>query len=128
MEELMRIATLAVLGLAMTLLLKRDVPPLALIVTIALIIAILMMAINTLGQVNAFIMRAAEVAELNGDILVPLMKTVAIAVIVRVFASLCRDACETAIAAAVEIAGAAIALVLLLPLFNAVLELTVHLL
>ena len=128
MDELMRITALAVLGLAMTLLLKRDVPPMALLVTIALIIAILLTAIRMLGEVNHFIMRAAEVASLSGEILVPLLKTVAIAVIVRVFASLCRDACETAIATTVEIAGAAIALVLLLPLFNAVLELSVQLL
>jgi len=128
MDELIRITVLAVLGLAMTLLLKRDIPPLALVITVALLIVILMITINTLGQVNTFIQQAAEVAELNSEILVPLLKTVAIAIIVRVFASLCRDACETAIASAVEIAGAAIALVLLLPLFNAVLELTVQLL
>ena len=128
MDELMRITALSVLGLAMTLLLKRDVPPMALLVTVALIIIILTAVINALGQVNQFIMRAAEAASLSGDILVPLLKTVVISIIVRVLASLCRDACETAIASAVEVAGAAIALVLLLPLFNAVLELTVALL
>ena len=123
MDEFMRIVALTILCLGLAVLLKRDVPPMAMLVSLSLTVGVLLWLIRPLAEVNAFISRVADIAAVSGEILVPLLKAVAIAIVVRVFASLCRDATETAMASVVEITGAVTALTLMLPLFNAVLDL-----
>ncbi len=127
MDELTKIAVLTVPILALAVLLKRDVPPLALMVSVLAVVAVLMVVLTQLSQVNGLITRAAELADMGGELITPLLKTVGIALVVKVLASLCRDAQETALASAVEIAGAVAAVVVLLPLLHAVLNLCVSL-
>ena len=60
-------------------------------------------------------------------LLTPLYKTVGIALVVKVGGGLCRDAGESALAAALEFAGTVCALLTALPLLRAVLELITEL-
>ena len=70
----------------------------------------------------------ADTAGLSPAVLAPVVKTVGIAVLTRVSAELCRDAKEGGIAAFVETAGAAAALLVSLPLLKTVLSMVTGLL
>ena len=53
----------------------------------------------------------------------PVLKTVGVAVVVRIMSALCRDSGQSALAAKLEIMGAILALSMCLPLLEQVLEL-----
>ena len=60
--------------------------------------------------------------EISSTLFLPLLKTAGIAVVTRIGADLCRDAGESAVASAVEMAGAMGALLAVLPLMQAAWE------
>ena len=60
--------------------------------------------------------------EISSTLFLPLLKTAGIAVVTRIGADLCRDAGESAMASAVEMAGAMGALLAVLPLMQAAWE------
>ena len=74
-----------------------------------------------------FLERLAEQSGVSRTLLTPLYKTVGIALVVKVGGGLCRDAGESALAAALEFAGTICALLTALPLLRAVLELITEL-
>lgn len=124
MEE---VAAVAVVGAVCAAVLKKQVPDLALVVTLCAVALILGTAMAVLEPVRELMGTLGEKAGLSAAVLAPVVKTVGIALLTRVCAELCRDANESGIAAAVEIAGGGCALLVCLPLFQAVLELIVEL-
>jgi stage III sporulation protein AD len=64
----------------------------------------------------------SEQIGLSQAVLEPVLKIAGISVLTRVSAEICRDAKESGIAAGVETAGAALALVTALPLLEAVMS------
>ena len=82
---------------------------------------ILTAALGALESVRALLDELAQLAGLEPAVLAPVVKTVGVAIITRVTVEVCKDAGEGGIASFVEIAGAAVALYLALPLVRAVL-------
>ena len=122
MEELFRIAALAVMGALLALLVGRHAPELGLL--LALLVSVALAAWG-MGQIRALLDAARTLREatgLSGDVLRPLLRTVGIGIVTRIAAELCRDAREGGIAAAVELAGTAAALCAALPLVTLVLR------
>ena len=72
--------------------------------------------------VRALMDELGERAGLSPAVLDPVIKTVGIAILTRISSEVCRDAGESGIAAAVETAGAVLALWIALPLLRAVLD------
>ena len=70
----------------------------------------------------------ADLAALSPQVLRPMLQTVGLAVVTRLAGSLCRDAGESGLAAFVELAGAAAAVLVALPLLRMVLQLVGELL
>ena len=70
----------------------------------------------------------AALGDLSPAILQPMVKTVGIYLVTRLSSSLCRDAGEGGIAAFLEVAGGAAAVVTALPLLDMVLRLVMDLL
>ncbi|SMC85578.1 stage III sporulation AC/AD family protein [Papillibacter cinnamivorans] len=122
MEEVLKVAAIGVAGAICALVLKRNSPELGLAVTLAVGVVILLAALSVIMGIVEFIEVLADTAELDSDILAPLMKTVGIAIITKVAAEICRDAKENAIASFVETAGSAAAIFVALPLLKSVLE------
>ena len=60
---------------------------------------------------------------LTNDVFIPLFKTMAIALTVRIGSSFCRDASQNALASLMETAGAVCALVVAAPLLRTVIAL-----
>lgn len=122
-----QIAAAAVVGTICAAVVKKQAPDIALVVTLCAVSLILSTAAAVLEPVRELMDALGEQAGLSAAVLAPVIKTVGIALLTRVCAELCRDANESGIAAAVEIAGGGCALLVCLPLFRAVLELILEL-
>lgn len=122
-----QIAAAAVAGAVCAAVVKKQAPDMALVVTLCAVALILSAAASVLEPVRELMDALGEKAGLSAAVLAPVIKTVGIALLTRVCAELCRDANESGIAAAVEIAGGGCALLVCLPLFHAVLELILEL-
>ncbi len=123
----MQAAALCVIGALLAVVVKRGSPETALLVTLAAAVAVLLFLSSALEELTAFLKELAENSGVSLALFGPLYKTVAIALVVKVGAGLCRDAGESALASVVETAGAVCALLVSLPLLRAVLELLMEL-
>lgn len=121
-------AALAAIGAICAAAIKKQTPDVALAMTICAAALILTMAMTAFRPIRALMDTLAERAGLSVAVLSPVIKTVGVSILTRVTAELCRDAGEGGLASAVEIAGGACALLVCLPLFEAVLGLILDLL
>ena len=110
-------AALCVIAALLGLVLRRSNPEITLLLALT----------EPLTELLRFLERLAEQSGVSRTLLTPLYKTVGIALVVKVGGGLCRDAGESALAAALEFAGTVCALLTALPLLRAVLELITEL-
>lgn len=122
-----QVAAVAVTGAICAVVIKKQTPDMALVVTLCAVALILGTAMAVLEPVRELMDTLGERSGLSAAVLAPVVKTVGIALLTKVCAELCRDANENGIAAAAEIAGGACALLVCLPLFQAVLDLILEL-
>ena len=123
----MQAAALCVIGALLAVVVRRGSPETALLVTLAAAAVVLLFLSGALEELTDFLRELAENSGVSLALFGPLYKTVAIALVVKVGAGLCRDAGESALASVVETAGAVCALLVSLPLLRAVLELLMEL-
>lgn len=122
---------LAAAGMAAALcavVVRQRAPELASLLTLAACVLLLGRTLPMLEEVRT---RMADLSERTGvspAVLQPVLKTVGLSIITKLSASLCRDSGEGSIAAALEIAGSAAAVVVALPLLDMVLALVMELL
>ena len=119
METAAKIAAVCLLGALLTALLKKTSPDTALLLALAVCVVVLTALARGLEDVTSFLRELLDWGGLAVELFVPLLKTVAIALISRVGGALCRDSGEGAMASLVEIAGAFAAILVSLPLFRA---------
>lgn len=127
MEMATQVAALAAIGAVCAAAIKKQTPDVALAMTICAATLILTMAMTAFRPIRELMDTLAERAGLSAAVLSPVIKTVGVSILTRVTAELCRDAGEGGLASAVEIAGGACALLVCLPLFEAVLGLILDL-
>ena len=123
MVELGKIAAVCLVGAVLALLLQKSNPELAILLALSVSAGVLLFGLEHMRSVFALLEQMARAGGLSPDLLQPLLKTVGIALISRTGAELCRDANQGAMASAVEIAGAFSAVVVSIPLLQAVWEL-----
>ena len=119
METAAKIAAVCLLSALLTALLKKTSPDTALLLALAVCVVVLTALARGLEEVISFLRELLDWGGLSVELFVPLLKTVAIALISRVGGALCGDAGEGAMASLVEIAGAFAAILVSLPLFRA---------
>ena len=122
MEELFRIAAIALIGALLALLLRRHVPELGLLLALLVALLIASSALRQTGLLADTFRSLRDASGLPSDVFLPLLKTVGIGIVTRIAAALCRDAHESAIASTVELAGTVAALCTALPLITLVLR------
>lgn len=128
MEQVIRFSAAALLATAVCLLLRRSNPELQLPLALLLCVAVLAGAAALLGPVRDFLIRTEALSGLSSAYFLPVVKCVAISILSKGAADLCRDGGQSAIAGAVELGGTAAALYAALPLFSALLSLLERLL
>ena len=121
--ELLKLAALCAVCLLPVVLLRKQVPEQALLLTIAILAVTaarcLSLALPLLEEIRTLLERAG----IEALYLSILLRTLAAALVTRLCADLCKDGGSQALASAVEIAGAAAALAIAMPLLKAVIEL-----
>ena len=127
MERIIQIAALCVVSALLALVLKRTSPEQGLLLTVAAAAAILLTCLETAGEVLVFLKELTDRSGVQSALFEPLYKTAGIALVVKVGGSLCRDAGESALAAALEMAGATCGLLAALPLLRSVLTMLLEL-
>jgi len=127
MEQVIEITVVCVLGALLTLVLRRGTPEAALLLSLAAVVAAVLVLTGSIGEILTFLRNLTDLSGVSEDLFVPLFKTVGIALVVKVGGNLCRDAGESAMAATIETAGSVCALLVALPLLQTVLSLLMEL-
>lgn len=115
-----KLAAVGVAAVVLSAVLKRNTPELALLLTLAAGLWMLALAAYGLGAAAALIRELAQQAGMAEALLEPVVKTVALSILTKLTAEICRSAGEGGVAAFVETAGASLALLAALPLVRAV--------
>ena len=124
----MALAAVGVTAALCGVVVRQKAPELAAVLTLAACVLLLWNTLPLLETIRDVLTELADLAELSPTILRPMLQTVGLAVVTRLASSLCRDAGEGSIAAFLEIAGGAAAVLVALPLLKMVLQLVLALL
>lgn len=119
MDIITKAAAICVAASVIVLLIRKNSPELALLLATAAAVAVIAACSGAVSDIVASVKGIAEKAELDLTVLSILFKTVAVSVITRLSADVCRDGGQAAAASAVELCGAVSALYLALPLIEA---------
>ena len=123
MEHVFQITALCLIVSLLTLLVKRGSGELAMLLSLAAVVAVLLSLGEGFRGVIDCLRMLEQRSGLPEELFLPLYKTVGIAWVVKAGGNLCRDAGESALAAVLEMAGSVCALVVALPLVQVVLDL-----
>ena len=123
MNDVFAVAAMGAVAAICAVVIRKQTPELALLLAICGGALILMWCSGVVATVVDFVDELIELGDLSPGIVAPVIKVTGIAVVTRMGADFCRDAKESALAVAVETAGAAFALLSVIPLMSAVLEL-----
>ena len=123
MELMWKGIALAVTALICSGLVRRGAPEFSLLLVLAAGSGILLLAAETLAQLVERLEQLARLAQLDREILEPVLKTTALSVLTKITAELCRSGGEGGLASFVETAGTIFALWTTLPLAEGVLAL-----
>ena len=121
MATLLRFAAVAVLACAVALLIRRSNPELLIPLAAAVCCFVLWGTLRLLEPVREVLERSAALSGLGGVYFLPVAKCAVIGIVTRGASDLCRDGGQSAMAGAVELGGAAAALLVSLPLLTALL-------
>ncbi len=123
MEAMAKLTAVGVTAVVLSAVLKKNTPELALLLVLAAGVWMLVLVANGLRAVVALMEELADQAGLSETLLEPVVKTVALSILTRLTAEICRSAGEGGVAAFVETAGTVLALLAALPLVRAVAQL-----
>lgn len=123
MNGLIAACGLVLLVLVLSMTLKKDVPAIAFLLTLTAGVLILLQAFDLVGGTMQRFSGLLAQGGITQSLYLPVLKTVGVAVVVRIMSALCRDSGQSALAAKLEIVGAVLALSMCLPLLEQVLEL-----
>ena len=124
---MVKVAAAAVAAAVCAVVVRKQAPELALVLTVCAGAVILLYCSGALSAAMELMDKLVEAGGLSAQVVEPVMKTAGIAIVTRLAADFCRDAKEGGLASAVELAGAALALVTVLPLMSAVVNLLTEL-
>lgn len=122
MEMLFRIIALSLTAAVMGLLLRRKNAELTSLLSMAAIAVSLMSALRFADGFRELTSTVRSTLGGGEALLLPVLKCLVCAIVTRIGAELCRDASQSALAAAVELAGAFCALGISLPLILSLLK------
>jgi stage III sporulation protein AD len=118
----MKVAAAALAAAVCAVVVRKQAPELGMVLAVCAGAVILLYCSGALRAAVGLMDKLVEVGGLSAQVVEPVMKTAGIAIVTRLSADFCRDAKEGGLASAVELAGTALALVAVLPLMSAVIE------
>ena len=122
MSDIIKVAATAIAAAVCAVVVRKQAPELGLVLAACAGAVILLYCSGALQTAVELMDKLMEAGGLSAQVVEPVMKTAGIAIVTRLAADFCRDAKEGGLALAVELAGTALALVTVLPLMSAVIE------
>ena len=119
----MRLSVVGVTAAVLCAVLRKSTPELAVLLALAAGAGILFLAADALGGALDVLVELTALAGVEDELLRPVVKVVAISLLTRITAEVCRSAGEGGVAAFVETGGTVLALGISLPLIRAVIML-----
>ena len=119
---MVKIAAAAIAAAVCAAVVRRQEPEMGLVLAACAGALILLYCSGALRAAVELMDKLIEAGGLSAQVVEPVMKTAGIAIVTRLSADFCRDAKEGGLASAVELAGTALALAVVLPLMSAVVE------
>ena len=123
MSDMIRVAAAAVAAAVCAVVVRKQAPELSLVLTVCAGAVILLYCSGALTAAMELMDKLVTAGGLSEQVVEPVVRTSGIAIVTRLAADFCRDAKEGGLASAVELAGTALALVTVLPLMSAVVDL-----
>ena len=120
MDLMVKVAAGAITAAVLGVVLRKNTPELALLLALAAGLWMVALVADGLGAVVALMEELTSLAGLSEELLEPVVMTVALSILTRLTAEVCKSAGEGGVAAFVETAGTVLALVVALPLVRAV--------
>ena len=122
MSDIIKVAAAAIAAAVCAVVVRKQAPELGLVLAACAGAVILLYCSGALRAAVELMDKLVEAGGLSAQVVEPVLKTAGIAIVTRLAADFCRDAKEGGLASAVELAGTALALVTVLPLMSAVIE------
>jgi len=120
MDTIIKIVALCLVGGVIATVIKKNSPDIGMLLILAICVVALLFLTDVFEQITAFMRELIAAEGFSTELFSPLVKTVGIAIISRTGADLCRDADQASLASCVEMSGAFCAVLVALPLFEAV--------
>ena len=120
--DVFKLSALGVTAALCALVLRRREPALATLLIIGTGLLLLRAGASALASVRGFADSLAQTAKLETAVWKPVWQTVGIGLVTKLSSAVCKDAGEGGVAAFLETAGAALALLAALPLAQALLD------
>ncbi len=120
--DIFKLSALAVVAALCALTLRGKVPELAVVLALAAGVLLLGQAVDAMAAVRGLTDSLAHTAGLSPNVWQPVWKTVGFGVMTRLSSAVCKDAGEGGVAAFLETAGTALALLTALPLIETVFD------
>ena len=124
----MRIAAVAIVVVLCAAVVRRGAPEMSLVLVLSAGVVIFCLVLGALEEILSAMKRLAQLAQLEDELIAPVAKTVVVAIITRLIGEICRSAGEGGVAAFVEVAGTIVALMVALPLMEAVIQMMTEIL
>lgn len=116
MELILRSAAVLLLSALTALLLKKNAPELALMLSLAALCTVFLSLLNVIRQFRSLFDTVSVLLPDSEIMIRPVLKCLAIAVITKITAELCQDASQNTASAAIELIGTVCALSVAMPL------------
>ena len=123
MDIFVKCVLIAIVTAVVATMIKRYLPEVSTIILIIAVAAIFISLGHILGEVFDFVENLAEIAGISNELLNPVFKVSAIAILSRIACDICRDVGASSLVTVVELCASAVAIILSLPLFNMVIGL-----
>ena len=123
MNQMVMVAGGVLVAVGCSVVVREQDPGIALVLTICAATAALLSVSQELGEVVAYVEHLSQKAGISQELVVPVMKATGIAMLTKFVSEFCKDAKESGLACAVELAGTVLGLVAVMPLMNGVLTL-----
>lgn len=120
--SIMQVVALAVVAVVLIVVIRQERPELALQISIAVGLGIVVFVIWKLVGIIRILEGLAQRAQLNMVYLSALLKIIGIAYVAEFGTQVCRDAGENALAFKVELAGKVMILILAVPIISSIVD------
>lgn len=128
MTELLKILAVALITVFASILVKQTRPEIAMIISIAGSILIIVMIVDSISSVLSSFYGIFQTTGVDTTLLTPLFKIIAIGYITEFGANICLDAGASSVADKVLFAGKLVILLVALPIVTTVIDMVVSLL